>query len=438
MLWLIVVVMVATVAGTATATEEEDLKWGWQPEVNLSVVVPWGNQTALHFGTGWALTLHMTASENRMIGIGKEVYPPFFPGLDILGNGDDGWLVFEDPDGCPSFYGIGWQEAVYLDAVCGGGSLEFPDCHPEPLSPYPCPPEADLDDLEAWPFDETWLQFRPGVGVPDPSPTNEEARPNVWEYDGGVWRITEVGPLLGSEDDLIRYGRSDLLPGLVVLADHGPALLTTILNPLYSQPPYTLPWAGSGPTLSTFFDSPAPLQAWNLGGHFNSLGYTLLANENAWPGWGRTTLTTQLVAQKELFSPVALVDRDISEPFIDDYGVECQSGHSAYRLDGGPLTCVQWPINTMDEIFNDTLVTLRIFVVSGEAPDTITDMDGDGVLDKDDVEAMGFDLITKQKTVRFHLYHQLYCGYEYDFDGDGQASPCVYGARAGGVTGVPR
>jgi len=429
------VAMAAITAGAAE--EEEELKWGNSPEVSLRALVPSGNQTALQFGTGWALTLHMTAAEHRMIGIGKETYPPFYPGLDILGNGDDGWLVFKDPDGCPSFYGVGWQEAVYLDAVCGGGSLEFPDCHPEPLTPFPCPPEADLNDLEPWPFDETWLQFRPGVGVPDPDPAIEEPRPNVWEYHDGGWRIKEVGPLVGSVDDLIRYGRSDLLPGLVVLADHGPALLTTILNP-FSQPPYALPWTGPGPTLSTFFDSPVPLQAWNLAGHFNSLGYTLLANENAWPGWGRTTLTTQLIAQKELFSPVALVDRDISSSFVDDYGVLCQSGNSAYRLDGGPLTCVQAPINTMDEIFNDTLVTLRIFVVSGEAPDTIEDMNGDGVLDKKDVEAMGFDLITRQKTVKFHLYHQLYCGYKYDFDGDGEAGDCVYGARPGGITGVPR
>ncbi len=433
----IVLVLSAATAGYA-ADDEEDLKWWNPPEVSLMTVVPWGHQTALQPRSGWALTLHMTAIERRMQGIGKETYPPLFPGLDLLGNGDNGWLVFEDPDGCPSFLPFQFQQNVYADAVCGGGSLEWPDCHPEPMTPYACPPDANLDDLEPWDFDETTLQFRPGVAVPDPDPAVEDQSPNVWQFAGTEWQLKDVGPLVGSPTDLIRYGRSELIPGLVILADHGPALLTRIWSP-YSSPPYTLPWTGPGPTQSTFFDPPDdPPLAWNLAGHVNTLGYTMLANVRAWPGWGQTTVTAQLIAQKDLFTPVVLIDRDITKAFVDDYGDDCLAGDGAYRMDGGPLTCYPGSANHIDPIVNEVLITLRVFVVSGEAPDKIEDMNRDGIFDMDDVKAMGYDPITREEVVTFYQHNELSCGYTYDFDGDGMAGQCWHGARAGGITGVPR
>lgn len=436
---LALILVGAAAITTVAAGEEEDLKWGNPPEVTLTAVVPWGPQTALQPHSGWALTLQMTAAESRMLGIGKEVYPTLFPGVDFLGNGSRGWLVFDDPDGCPSFLPYIFQQNVYSAAVCGGGSLEYPDCHPEPLTPDPCPPAADLDDLEPWLFDETMLEFRPGVTVPDPSPAVEELQPSVWKYYGGAWEYQGVGPRLGSPDDLIRYGRSKLIPGLVVMADHGPGLLVPPDNP-FVIPPYELPYPATGPlpTPSAFFDPPYPAQAWNLAGHFNSLGYTLLANVNAWPGWGRTTLTATLIAQRELFTPVVLIDRSVSRPFVDDYGYPCTVGDGAYRLDGGPVTCIPGSTNYIDHLVNDIRITLRVFVVSGEAPDIVEDVTGDGVINIDDIEALGYDPITRQEIVTFYQYNELSCGVTYDFDGDGVAAECVHGARAGGITGVPR
>jgi hypothetical protein len=443
-------VVVACTAPTVGAQEPE--RWWNPPEVTLTAIVPWGPQTALQPHSGWALTLQMTAAEHRLLGIGKETYPTIFPGLDALGNGSSGWLLFDDPDGCPSFLPYNFQQNVYIDAVCGGGSLEYPDCHPEPLAPEPCPPGANLDDLEPWAFDETMLEFRPGVAVPEPDPVEEEMRPVVWTFEGdvsgpGTLALEEVGPRLGSDNDLIRYGASELIPGLVVLADFGPGLLTPP-DSTFVIPPYEPPYTGALPVPNGFLDPPIQRRAYNLAGHFNSLGYTLLANAYAPVGWGKTTLTTTLIAQRELFTPVVLIDRNVTNTFFDDFGVECSTGDGAYSLDGGPVTCIPGSTNLIDGLVNDIRITLRIFVVSGVAPDVVADVNGDGVIDIDDVKATEFDPytgepvdydpITRQEVVTFFQNNELSCGVPYDFDGDGVAENCVFGARAGGVTPVPR
>lgn len=433
--------------------EEEDLKWWNPPELDLSVIVPWGHNIALQDDGGFALTLQMSAREYKILGIGVESWPPTLPGA-----GHNGYLVFDDPDGCPSFIGQGFQSGAYVSFYCDGTGTEWPDCVPPdwgPLLTYACPNDApagydwwaDVALMDPWVFDETWVEFDSGISVPDSVPPAErEPRPQVWEHtavcDGSSppictteLNIVGIGPSVGSEIDQTRYGRWDRMPGLVVIADHGPGLITRPLDP--DLPPYD-PADPPNPTFSQFFDPPYPLEAWNLAGHFNTVGHTLQADRNAWPGWGRTTLTAQVIAPAEIFKPVMLIDRNITIPFTDDYGTTCAEGNSAYRLDGGPLTCVQHSTNWLDEYTNAELVTVRIFVVNGDAPDIIVDMDGNGVLNLDDVEAMGFEALTYQRVVRFYQYSQGYCGVRYDFDGDHHADGCVFGARPGGITGVPR
>jgi hypothetical protein len=442
------------VAVPAFAQDEADAKWWWDPpELNLSVIVPWAGDIALQDDGGFALTLEMFAWERDILGIGVTSWPPTLPGA-----GGIGYLVFDDPDGCPSFIDPGFQSGAYRSVYCDGTTPEWPDCQPpdwRPLLTYDCPDDApdwdtwiaQFDTIPPWDFDETWVEFNSGVSVPDSVPDDErETRPQVWEHTPvcdtstppnctSELNLVEVGPYLGSELDSTRYGRWDRMPGLVVVADHGPGLITRTLDP--ADPPYD-PANPTTPTYSQFFDPPQPFEAWNLAGHFNTVGHTLQADRDAWPGWGRTTLTTQLIAPRELFKPVMLVDREISIPFTDDLGVTCEAGHTAYRLDGGPLTCVPQALNWLDQYTNAELVTVRIFVVNGEAPDVIVDMNGDGILDLDDVEAMGYEALTYERVVRFYQYSQGYCGVNYDFDGDHLSRHCVFGARAGGITGVPR
>jgi len=454
-LWgTLTLLLVGLAAVTAVAAEdEEDLKWWNPPELALSVIVPWGNDIALQDDGGFALTLQMSAWESKILGIGVESWPPTLPGA-----GPAGYLVFEDPDGCPSFIDQGFQSGAYVSFYCTGTGSEWPDCEPPdwaPLLTYDCPDDApagydwwaDAALMAPWVFDETWVEFNSGVSVPAWVPVEErETLPQVWQHSAvcdtntppnctSELELVGVGPYIGSELDSTRYGRWDRMPGLVVLSDHGPGLITQVLDP--ADPPYD-PTDPSNPTFSQFFDPPQPLVAWNLAGHFSTVGHTLQADRNAWPGWGRTTLTAQLIAPAELFKPVILIDREITIPFTDDLGVTCGEGHSAYRLDGGPLTCVPHSTNWLDQYTNAELVTLRIFVVNGDAPDKIEDMDGNGVLNLRDVEAMGYKALTREKVVRFYQLSQGYCGVSYDFDGDHQSGSCVFGARAGGITGVPR
>jgi hypothetical protein len=192
------------------------------------------------------------------------------------------------------------------------------------------------------------------------------------------------------------------------------------------------------PTNSLFFDPPFPRKARNIAGFFNSLGYTLLADITAPIGEGEITVTTQLVVPGGLLTPVVLKDTNTTIPFVDDYGTWCGPGNSAYRLDGGPLTCFHGSLQAVDPVINATLVTLRVFVVHGTAPDVIWDENGDYVLDIEDVEAMGYRPLTGEEVVTLYQHHQLECGYAYDFDGDGVPGGCSLGARAGGITGVPR
>lgn len=453
---LVLAILVAmAVTSTVAAQEDAELKWGSRYELGLQVLVPWGRDVALQDDGGFALTLQMTAWENNLLGIGKANYPPVMPG-----DKDRGWLIFDDPDSCPSFVNIIWQAGAYESTHCFDPPLntQWADCQPPDWGPsltFACPADApdratwiaQFDDFPGWDFDETWVEFLSGTSVPFPIVFGEEETgPEVWghirvcdsEIPPNCWYELQpiaVGPTLGSEGDFTRYGRWDRLPGLVVIADHGPGLITHPIDPGF--PPYDINNPPQ-PTPHGFLDPPYPLEAWNMAGHFQSIGHTLQANLNAWPGWGRTTLTAQLVAANDLFKPVGLVDRMITEPFTDDHGVLCGEGDAAYRLDGGPLTCVPGGINYLDGITREILVTLRIFVVNGDAPDIIFDMDGNGKLDVHDVEDMGHEALTHERTVKFYQFSEMYCGVGYDFDGNGEDGDCVAAARAGGITGVPR
>jgi len=453
-LWrALTLVLVGMAAITAVAAEEEETKWWIPPELGLSVVVPWGNDIAIQDDGGFALTLQMSAWEHKILGIGVKSYPPTLPGERT-----PGWLVFDDPDGCPSFIDPSFQATAYVSVFCNQNPADWPDCQPPdwgPLLTYACPDDApvgydwfaDAAAMDPWIFDETWVEFFSGISVPDQVPPEEqETPPQVWQHDGECdtstppicttdFELVGVGPSLGSDTDFTRYGRWARLPGLVVIADHGPGLVTRTLDP--TDFPYD-PIDPPHPTYSQFFDPPQPLEAWNVAGLFNTVGHTLQADKYAWPGWGRTTLTAQIIAPSSLFRPVMLIDRHVSIPFTDDLGNVCEDGDSAYRLDGGPLTCVPHTTNWLDQYTNAELITLRIFVVNGDAPDIVVDMDGNGVLNLRDVETMGYEALTYERVVRFYQYSQAYCGVRYDFDGDHIAPECVLAARAGGITGVPR
>jgi hypothetical protein len=206
----------------------------------------------------------------------------------------------------------------------------------------------------------------------------------------------------------------------VVLADHGPGARTVPPGPNDTSP------------APGFFDPFEPIEAWNLAGLFQSSAYSLKG------GTSETSLLAHINVPYGLFTPVILVDKSLLDGKTDDSGFFCDGMNALYRLDGGPLTCAVGGLATVDQILNDTVVTVRVFMVDGEAPDVLYDMDWDGDVDIRDAELMGLDPVTSQSTTRFRQYHELECGILYDFDGDGDAGGCVAGARPGGITRPPR
>ena len=407
-------------------------------ELSLDLLNVSKNVVSIHPNNGWQLTATFIAKESRLLGIGRDWFPPMYPASD-----QTGYVVFSDPDGCASFLLPGWQALVFEDYYClGTPDPEQTGCVPPywPDDPdWPglseCPPSEGqsrtdwFDDLLAsglqWPRDETWVELTPGLSVPDSLFPAElaEPRPLLWTWTPLCATppcLTPFGPQLGSTEDDTRYGSWRRLPGLVVLADHGPGVRTK------------LPEGGDLTPAADFFDLYEPAEAWNLAGFFNSAAYSLMG------GTRETSITAHLNTANDLFSPVVLVDKHITVPTEDAFGVLCGEGDALYRMDGGPLTCSPGGLSLVDGLLNGTIVTVRVFMVDGIAPDVLTDEDGDGDVDIDDAVLMGFDPLSPEKTASFSQFHEDECGFVFDFDGDGNPGGCVAPGRPGGLTRPPR
>ncbi len=118
----------------------------------------------------------------------------------------------------------------------------------------------------------------------------------------------------------------------------------------------------------------------------------------------------------------------------------CEPGNDAlYRLDGGPLTCADRRADLIvDSSSMRPLSLVRVFHVDGEAPDILIDMDWRRQNRHSRRRAMGLKPSHPRVKTRFRQYHEIECGFLYDFDGDGNAGGCVAGARPGGITRPPR
>jgi hypothetical protein len=137
-----------------------------------------------------------------------------------------------------------------------------------------------------------------------------------------------------------------------------------------------------------------------------------------------------------LFRPVTLADFDPIDTNGD--GVK-DFTREAWRIDGGPLA-VGTSTTTLLSVLNKRVTTLRVFVVSGQAPDTLADMDGNGVVDIRDAEIANLPLLSRETVVRLQTYNQdVAAGYAvlFDFFGDGLTPPPAP-AGSGGIKDVPR
>ena len=134
---------------------------------------------ALEPWSGWPLTVRMTVNDGLLQGIYSRT------GRVPTGGAT---LVFDDPDGCPSW---DWLYCFY-----------------------------------ATPYDETAVSFRTGALTPDPA--GGEASGISIEYESlrGPLATPYAGPELGTVNDDYSYGASARLPGLVVVADKGLSIVS--------------------------------------------------------------------------------------------------------------------------------------------------------------------------------------------------------------------
>lgn len=322
--------------------------------------------------SGWPLTLSIEVAKNRLrAGTNKAggiaVVPPVPPRLSLVGPDtvrNPLMLVFTDPDGCPSWMPEDAQRR-HLGNVRRGVAPEhyFERC----TSPPPAP----------WPLDEG-IELTPGQSVPFGIGEQLEVR----VFDPATRTngdLAPIGAYAGSNTDPYGYGRSPRLPSLVLLADSGP-----------------------GVVFDEDFDRPPRLTARNLAGFVGSVSYELKNHRS------RVEVEAHMSVPPGLFTPVVLIDLDL--------GKSCDGKTFQARVDGGAPTCglpvgagvEAWIAN--DGFFASRLflsqhvVTVRAFVVRGDAPELLDDLNGDGVVDIADARKRGLELLSDQAVMRVRHY----------------------------------
>lgn len=361
--------------------------------------------------SGWLLSIELTMKDDLGIAAENLGSLPVFPLA-----GDTGFVVFSDPDAClvldsrdpqPGSWSIPTGQACYDD-------------------------EGNLVVTES---DETYFEFtvdQDALGVADDigNPGRIAAlagvasgRPII-NPAGGMPSV--IGPFTRQFDsngeeivDSYGYGADDDVPGLVVVAPHGPGIV----------------YQDDG-------IASVPLSLRNLAGFASAVSYTL-NNKNK-----KTSVNVQFIMPSYLIAPVVVADDEVSGPpgtpaVLWRVDGDAQS-RSAEDVLGQPVTMTYE--SGYPQLVGQTVYTVSVMAVSGVAPDVITDMDGDNEIDHHDLEIMGFEVLGKAESVSFKAFpaHACFGGsgentVYADLDGNGVAVTQVNcPAGSGGVSKPPR
>jgi len=376
--------------------------------VTIQVLGAATDAVSLQTDGAWPLTIRMAAAD--FLGIGTYSVPYLFPRSP-----QRAFIVFANPDGCFSLSRN--HDTSILD------------------------PETGLPVFEACPDgrDETYMEFTPTINMANLYASEVAGLPRArlgpspilkgWSDGDGNSYDAKVGPHVGDNTnddgpcihvgdpygvcDNYGYGASPNLPGLVILSNRGVGLV-------WDDP--------------AAFHLADPLAARNLAGLVNSIAWTL--NDCEGPGGcgsGRSTVTAQMNVPLGLFKPVVRLDLGWTTNGV--------TKGRWYQTDGG-----RWindhKFDLVSEL-NTIVTTVRVFVVSGRAPDVLEDVNGDRRVDVDDAVAAGYTVLSNQAIFRLRTYSQsLTPGNSdlavlYDKDGDGMQGD-VAPAGSGGVTPIPR
>jgi hypothetical protein len=381
-------------------------------QVTIEVPGTKSNVVSLQTAGAWPLTIRLLA--NRPIGIATVTVPDAFP----VGT-QRAFIVFVDPDGCFS-QTLDQLDPGPLTEPCPNGPdetfLEFaPDLNLPGVAksggyeddPIVCPPEPALCPVAG-------LQSkRLALGEPQTVPAWDSATNTNADQ-------ASTGPATGGAAlDNYGYGASPNVPGLVILSDTGVGnvweedLVGGVLKGVRLVKPRV---------------------ARNLAGFINFVSWTL--NDRMAPTPGRSSVTAHMTVPFALMRPVTLADFDA----VDMDGNGTLDMREAWRIDGGPLTIGTASYGLVDAL-NRHVTTLRIFAVSGQAPDEFVDQDGNGRVDiRDAALTPGVTLLSRETIVRFQTLNQdVAAGYAvlFDFFGDGLQPPPAP-AGSGGIRDIPR
>jgi hypothetical protein len=366
---------------------------------------------------GWPLTIRLTS--NGELGVGTRAAPPVFPE-----EGDTGFLIFTDPDGCPSFSHLILSPGPCFDAPIDETYLEFTTdtdqvgVRDEEGNDFRRialtdsfgggPPSMLVFDSQTG-TNALPQAYGPRTSVPNSTDTlvqrcvNRFGLGNACSVDadclGAIAATCQTVPL---ESDGVGWGADDGVPGLVLLANTGPSLV-----------------------LDQNFNFPAgPKQVRNSAGFVTSVAWEM--NDST----KHSNVVAHMNVPDRLFQPVVQNDTCVGNP-PPNPGEPC-SGGALYRIDGGPPTA---------SIANlgDKVTTLRIFVVNGTAPSVLSDLDGNGAVESKDAVLAGYSLISKETTLRFRTFSQdEIVGFMVDLDGNHLTPAPPLPAGGGQVTPIPR
>jgi hypothetical protein len=177
----------------------------------------------------------------------------------------------------------------------------------------------------------------------------------------------------------------------------------------------------------------------NLAGQFTVVGYELDDTSR------QTSVLAALVMPSWLLRPPPPIDLCVGALLTPEG--PCEGGALGLNSTG-----VLVRLDRLLDAFNqNNVTTLRAFVVSGRAPQSLNDADGDGVIGANDAELAGFRVISREVAFRvrtlFQIENFLNAPVLVDLDGNGLVtcgfcSSCLPDADCqgggGGLTPVPR
>jgi len=349
---------------------------------------------ALLSESGWTLSLKITVPYDVIDfdnGGGIFRSSVSFPGpirASRQGKNLPGYVVFEDPDGCPAvstslnlevlygglncvIFGPFFNDSRYFEFQPDVDLTGIPDTQPTP-SDAPGPGNEDLRAL---------LTYESGSRGPEFSRTGSSVcSPGTQDEDCEVF-----GPWMGgSTVDGWGIGTDDDLPGLFVYTDKGIGLL-------WDEPEFEL-------------QDPPGVR--NLAGMFNSISYEasdLMKSSSDGPK-PKGKPNWQLTEEFRIWAHMNV----LPNIFESTYQIDLNNTPSTsiatnwrWRVDGGPVEPVPTDLPKSGEtgstlsciekvssgLTNTSKFTASAFMVSGEAPAVLYDYDGDGQVNVQDAIA---------------------------------------------------